>query len=439
MRRAWWLFFGVAAIAVAADPLQLSLQRAVQIATAPEGSTQIQLAGEQVKIAEDREAQARAALLPNIDGTFTAQNMTRNLQAMGLRLQAPIPGFQFPTFVGPFTIVDARLTGTQSVLDFSSRRRLQASRTGVAAAKSDVESSAEGVAAQVARAYLAAVKSDADVETAEANVKLAEAVRKQAEDLKQAGTGTGIEITRAGVQLANERQRMLAAQSTRRGTRLQLLRAMGMRLDAEIELTDKLQYTPIDPVTLEEARAAALKGRPDYRAQQEREDNARLSASAIHLERLPTALAFADYGSIGTAPWNSLPTRTVGVSVKVPIFDGGRREGRRAESGALHRSEKVKSHDLKEQIELDVRLALDSLATAQEQVKVAKEGLELAENELAQAQRRYAAGVATGLEVTDAQTRLARARDNQTTALYGYNVARLDLAQATGGVRNLVQ
>ena len=94
---------------------------------------------------------------------------------------------------------------------------------------------------------------------------------------------------------------------------------------------------------------------------------------------------------------------------------------------------------MKEQIELDVRLALDSLATAQEQVKVAKEGLELAENELAQAQRRYAAGVATGLEVTDAQTRLARARDNQTTALYGYNVARLDLAQATGGVRSLVQ
>src|SRR5687767_5263201 len=277
MRRAWWLFLGVAAIAAAADPLQLSLQRAVQIATAPEGSTQIQLAGEQVKIAEDREAQARAALLPNIDGTFTAQNLTRNLAAMGVRFQSPIPGFQFPTFVGPFTVVDARLTGTQSVLDFSSRRRLQASRTGVAAAKSDVESSAEAVAAHVARAYLTAVKSDADVETAEANVKLAEAVRKQAEDLKQAGTGTGIEITRAGVQLANERQRMLAAQSTRRGARLQLLRAMGMRLDAEIELTDKLQYTPIDPVTLEQARAAALKARPDYRAQQEREDNARLS------------------------------------------------------------------------------------------------------------------------------------------------------------------
>ena len=88
----------------------------------------------------------------------------------------------------------------------------------------------------------------------------------------------------------------------------------------------------------------------------------------------------------------------------------------------------------KEQIELDVRLALDSLQSADDQVKVAKEGLELAENELTQARRRYDAGVAISLEVTDAQTRLERARDNQTAALYNYNVARLDLAQAMGKV-----
>ena len=95
----------------------------------------------------------------------------------------------------------------------------------------------------------------------------------------------------------------------------------------------------------------------------------------------------------------------------------------------------MRTNDLKEQIELDVRLALDALRSAEEQVKVAKEGLELAENELAQARRRYDAGVAGGLEVTDAQTRLERARDNQTAALYQYNVARVDLAQAMGNVR----
>jgi len=62
----------------------------------------------------------------------------------------------------------------------------------------------------------------------------------------------------------------------------------------------------------------------------------------------------------------------------------------------------------------------------------------LAENELAQARRRYEAGVANGLEVTDAQTRLARARENQVSALFNYNQARIDLGQAMGIIRSMI-
>jgi outer membrane protein TolC len=79
------------------------------------------------------------------------------------------------------------------------------------------------------------------------------------------------------------------------------------------------------------------------------------------------------------------------------------------------------------------------LKSADDEVKVAKDGLSLSEDELTQARRRYDAGVAIGVEVTDAQTRLERARDNQTEALYLYNLARLDLAQAMGKIRSLVQ
>jgi outer membrane protein TolC len=86
-----------------------------------------------------------------------------------------------------------------------------------------------------------------------------------------------------------------------------------------------------------------------------------------------------------------------------------------------------------------VRLALDDLRSAEDQVKVARDGLALSESELTQARRRYDAGVANALEVTDAQTRLERARDNQTAALYKYNLARIELAQATGKVRQYVQ
>ncbi len=436
----------LAPLALAADPqgsrgpLQLSLKRAVELATSPEGNTNIQLAGEALKQAESRSAQARAALLPNFDASLSDQSMTRNLAAMGISIVAiPIPGFHFPTFVGPFTTMDARVTGSQSVFDFGSIRRFQASKVGIAAARSDVEGTGERVAAQVARAYLAAVKADTDVETAQANVALSEAVVQQAENQKAAGTGTGLEITRARVQLANDRQHLLEARNARRAAHLRLLRAMGVRLDTELELTDKLQYVPVDAVTLEQAKAQALRERPDYQAQQQREANARLSASATRLERLPSVQAFGDYGDIGTGLGSALPTRTYGISVRVPLFDGGRRDARRAESASQYRAERLRTSDLKEQIELDVRLALDELRSAEDEIQVAKDGLQLAESELTQARRRYDSGVATSLEVTDAQTRLERARDNQTAALYGHNLARLDLAQAMGKVRTMVQ
>ena len=192
---------------------------------------------------------------------------------------------------------------------------------------------------------------------------------------------------------------------------------------------------PSGPAAIE---AQALQSRPDLKAQQKREENARLSASAVKMERMPSLAAFGDYGSSGISLDNNMPTRTYGISLKVPIFDGGRRDARRGEAASLYRSEQVRTGDLKQQIELDVRLALDGLRSAEDQVKVAKEGLELADSELTQARRRYDAGVTNSLEVTDAQTRLERARDNETQALYNYNVARIDLAQAMGNMRRSI-
>src|ERR1039458_7018462 len=77
----------------------------------------------------------------------------------------------------------------------------------------------------------------------------------------------------------------LVARNAGRTAHLQLLRAIGLRLDTELELTDRMQYAPVDAVTMEQARAQALQQRPDLKAQQDRESTARLSASATRIDR----------------------------------------------------------------------------------------------------------------------------------------------------------
>jgi len=420
--------------------LQLSLKQAVEMALAPEGSTRVKLAEEAMKQAEARRLEARAALLPDLEGYIQDQSETNNLKAFGFRFNTfAIPGFSIPTFVGPFNVLDVRATVNQSVFDFSSIRRYQASKVAVEAVKADNEGTRDQVTDQVARAYLTGLRAEAALETAKANVELSEALLKLAQSQKAAGTGTGIEITRAEVQLANDNQRMLVAQNDVERAHLQLLKVIGLRLDNRVELLGKLEYVPVQNVDSAQALVTAREKRAELKAQGQREENAKLSYSATKLERLPTLGAFANYGDLGSSITNTVPTRAYGVTLKVPIFDGGRRDARRVESASAYREEKIRTADLRDQIELDVRLALESLRSADAQVKAAEDGLMLAQNELAQAQRRYKAGVTNSIEVTDAQTRLDRARDNRISALYNYNVARIDLGTATGTIQSMIQ
>jgi outer membrane protein len=421
-----------------APVVRLSLKRAVEIALSPEeGNTRVQLAAEMVKQAQARSAQARASLLPDFEASVATQNLTRSLAAMGIRIQVPIPGFTFPDRVGPFSVYDARATMTTNLFDFGAIRRYQASRTGIRAAEAESDGARDQVASLAARAYIAALRAGAQLEAARANVTLGEALLSLAENQKAAGTGTGIEVTRARAQLANQKQQALVAETARTRAHLQLLRALNLRLEAQVELTDRLVYAPHEAVTAEQAVKTALETRADLKAQRRREDAAGETYSSVKYERLPSVVGFADYGAIGASTDHMLPTRTYGVSLRVPVFDGGRRDARRVETGSQLRQERIRAKDLAAQIELEVRTALDALRSAEDQVKVAEEGLTLSENELAQAERRYKAGVANSLEVTDAQTRLERARDNRIAALYAFNQAGIELAQATGTIRGM--
>ena len=444
--------------------LQLTLKRAVELALSPEGNTYIQLSDENLRQAKSRTQEVRSALLPDIEAQAEQTTAMKSLAALGLDLAtnqtlldaensltgplAPVEKTllndiikDIPRVVGPFNSVDARARLTQSVFDFSSIRRYQSSRAAFRAAKNDRGATDNSVATTVSKAYLAALRANADVEAYQANVSLAEAVLKQSENQKNAGTGTGIEVTRAKVQLSNEKQHLLVVQNERNKAHLQLLRVMGLNLGTELDLTDKLSYEPVDAVTVEQAEADALKNRPDVKAQAEREAATRLNANSVKVERLPSLYAYADYGTTGTNGniVSLLPTRDYGVALRVPIFDGGRRDARRAETASQFRQERVRTNDLHEQIELDVRMALDSLNSAEEQVKVAEAGLSLSQSEFTQARRRYEAGVASSLEVTDAQTRLERARDNRIAALFNHNIARFDLGQATGTILTMVR
>lgn len=418
--------------------LALTLGQAVEIALAPDGNTRTALAVELVEQAEQRRAQSRAALLPNLRGALSQQSLVRNLEAFGIRIQNPIAGFTIPTVLGPFNVFDARLTASQTIFDLSAIRRYQAARTQAQAAREEGVDARAATTADVARAYVAAALAQQQLATAEANVALAESLLRLAQNRDAVGAGVRIEVVRAEVELADRRQKRLVASAGQRAAQMRLTRLLGLGIDRELELTTPLESPAGDTPAFDGALAEAFEHRADWRAQSLHEMAAQRADSATKWERLPSLTAFGDYGTVGAAINDARPTRTVGASLAVPLFDGGRREARRAESASQARQESIRTRDLRQQIELELRLSLDSLNSAALQTEVADAGLLLAEEEESRAQRRYEAGAGSSIEVTDAQTRLSRARQNRIEALGLYNLARIDWFEALGRIERVI-
>lgn len=432
-----WLLCVLAARLGAAD-VELSLLDAVERALRTEGNLQLQLSREQLQRAGSLARQARAALLPHAAAGTSYDSRTVNLRAFGVRFEIPGAPFAVPSFVGPFSVFDARVRASQQLFDLSAIERYRAMKAASQGSELEIRFVEQQVMTQVATAYLAVQRAAAQLDAARADLALAERLYELAEDRRRAAAATRLDVTRASLQRARAEQRRIAAEHALREVELQLLRLLNLELEDRLRLTDPIAFHPLPAWSEAEAVELALKSRPDWLAEQKRLREAELRYRAARAERLPKVNAFADYGAIGSGPGEALPTRSVGVRLELPLFDGGGIEARTSEAASLWRAEQVRARDLRAQIELEVRVALDAARTAAKQVQVAREASQLAQQELEQAERRFRAGISTNVEIVDAQARLARARQEEIDALFGHEVARLELGRAVGAIQEFI-
>jgi outer membrane protein len=125
------------------------------------------------------------------------------------------------------------------------------------------------------------------------------------------------------------------------------------------------------------------------------------------------------------------------VSLDFPLFTGGRIHAQVANAKLEEQHVEENRRALDDRIVREVKSAFEELKAARNAVDVANLGYKLAQEEVAQAQRRFAAGVTTNVEVITAQDALARASDNQIDALYRFNLSRASLARATGDMETM--
>ena len=410
--------------AQAPAPIRLTLEEAIEKGL--QANLNVQLASAQVdEAAGTRQRRLAAALLPRVSAETYANVQNRDLAAFGISL--PI----LPQVVGPFSNYDFRLYAQQNVLDLTSYRGLKASEQVLHADKLSYQDARDMIVRAVAALYLNAESAAARVDAAQSRVTDSEALSKLAKDKHDAGTATGVDVLRAEVQLANDKQALLEAQNQYQQALLELARDIGIDPGTPIALAETLEFHPLAGQTAETLVPAAMAARADYQALAAQREAIVEQQRANRARSYPNVSINGNYGGTGRNIGGVQGTGMVQGQIDITLFDRDR-EGEAQELAAQLKSVDSRIADLRRGIEEDVRQALLNLDSAGQQVDVADQGQDLAHRELEMTRDRFEEGTANNVEVITAQDELARAEENYILAESSYQDATFALARALG-------
>lgn len=371
------------------------------------------------------------ALLPNLTARLTGLVQQLDLPAEGIKLK--IPGFNFPTVVGPFGVADARAYLSQEIFNWSDIKNWKSAIEGERAAQYTFQSDRNLVVYTTGNAYLLVIADMATVDSIRAQVATAQTLVENDVDLDKHGLIASIDLLRARVELQTQQQRLIAAQNQVEIDKLTLARIMGLPVGQEFRLTDSVPYVALEGITQEQALQQAYSTRPDFLSAKAQVHAAELARQAAAAENYPSLSTDTNYGDIGSPNFSSSHgTLGFAVTLNIPIYQGSRVRADKLQADAVLRQRKAELADLEGQIDDQVRTAFFNLKSSSDLVKVTENNINLANQTLVQARDRFRAGVADNLEVVQAQESVASANQSYINSLYAFNLAKISLAQAIG-------
>ncbi len=410
--------------------LQLTLRDAVKMAL--RYNLGVIESGQNAQIARGQRLLALSNLLPQVSAGASENVQQVNLATFGFN---KFETAGIPNVVGPFSYSSVDGSVSQTLFSYEFIQRFRAARTAEQAAQLSYQDILDVVTLTVGNAYLQIIETDSRIKAQEAQVQNARALYDRAVDQVQAGTAPRIEATRTEVQLHTEEYNLSIARNNFGIAKLALGRAIGLPLGQQFELADTLPYSDIAPLTTVEALDIAYKARSDFRSALDSQKSAAQTLSAAKGERYPVVAVNGDYGDIGPTFGHSHGDFAFQAGIRVPLFTGGRIKGDITQAEAELRQRKAETENLRGQIDYDVRTAFLNLNAAKEQVAVAKQNVELANESLARSKDRFTSGVTDSVEVVQAEQALASANDQYITSLYNHNFSKLSLARALGVAR----
>jgi len=385
--------------------------------------------------ARARTASAVAARLPrlSIEGAYnrydpdlrlTAARFNGELGAFGDNVQTTDLVLRLPLFTGGRLVAEVRAA---ELLEASADQRLARSRSDLIY--------------NVASLYFSVLAQQRLIASLELSTQALAAHLDQVQALIAARKAAAVEALRSEVKLADIRQRWLREQNILAIQWQSLLNLLGAgTAAARFSLVDALVPPAVEEASVDVLVEAAHRQRPDVIATRNELDAQAARLDAARAGHWPTVNLI---GAIGNRSMNNpaqLPSgisdndrvSRIGITVEIPIFEGGRIAARIDEEKAKFNAQRERLDKLLLQVRLDVTGAGANLASALERLKSTEKAVALASKVTEIEREKYALGRGTQLDVLDAQNALLDAETNHIRALADANTSKAQLRWAKG-------
>jgi outer membrane protein TolC len=277
---------------------------------------------------------------------------------------------------------------------------------------------------------------------------------KETQDRVEIGTAAGVDVASAEAAAAAAERDLIVAQTTYQLQQAQLKNLLSKASDPDL---DAAEVDPIDPLPdasgqalpdLQAAIQSALTHRPELLGAEQDLKNQDITARFTRNGMLPSVSAFALYagsgltgdtvrtsgglgGSLGQDFSAAFPEYAAGVSATVALRNRSAQADNlraRLEQDQLQ----VQLQRSRQQIALEVRQAVISLAQGAAQEQAAREAVRLAQQAADNEQQKLEVGVSTSYDVILRQRDLLTAQQAFLGAAAGYAKALVDFQRATG-------
>ena len=419
------------------SPVVITLQQALKIALSENVS--VKVADLEIQRTQYAKKGAYAALYPQIDLTGSYQRtlkkqlmyMTMNGQSMGIE-------------VGKSNTINVGASAAMPIVNAQLWKSLKLSALDVELSVEKARSSRLDMVTQVKNAYFAVLMAKEAFNVYKQVYENAEQNLAEAQKKYDAQKVSEFELVRAKTSVANAIPNVYNAESSIILALWQLKAVLGVDLDMNIDVEGKLDdYSQQMFYDIHQHDSVSLANNTTMKQLSLQVEQLAQNIKLQKYANIPTlALAFnfsymsmADDVSFKEFPWT--PYSTVGLSLSIPIFAGGKRHQAIRQAKNQHQQVQLQVANTERQLMIAVRQNLNTMETNMKSYYAAQEAVASAQKAYDIAEAAYKLGRGTLLDLNDAQLALTQASLAESQAVYNFVIAKAQLEQTLGQELNV--